>query len=159
MQIQDLQIIRLIERIGEHYRSNIANRFLRPALLQLSIDTQTWDRIEILMERGDQFHHQGYELDELYYQLAAATDFVFVARKTRVMGVRVRQSGGAVTGADKVLQDMAVNNFGSNLHVLADLLNELYVLLVEADKAAARGRMPRYTQIPELADIGQRLVY
>jgi hypothetical protein len=157
MQIQDLQIIRLIERIGEHYRSNIANRFLRPVLLQLPIDNQAWELIEILMERGDQFR-QGYELLELYHQLAAATDFVYIARRNMAMGVRVRQSGGVVTGPDKILRDMAVNNFGSNIQVLADLLNELYVLLVEVDKAAARGRMPLYSQVPELADIGRRLV-
>jgi hypothetical protein len=159
MKIQDPQIIRLIENIGEHYRSNIANRFLRPSLLQLPIESQTWDLLELLMERGDQYHHNGYELEDLYRQLLAAVEFVYKARQNLANGGRgqAQRTGHIVTGQDKILWDMAVNNFGSNLRVLADLLKELYALLVEADKAAARGRVPRYTKIPDLADIGQRL--
>jgi len=53
---------------------------------------------------------------------------------------------------------MAVNNFGSNLQLLADLLNELFVCLVELDKAEAKGRRPLYMSIPELKDIGRMLV-
>jgi hypothetical protein len=158
MQIQDARIIRLIERIGEHYRSNIANRFIRPALLQLQIDNQAWNLIEILMDRGDQFRYQGYELDELYRQIAAAADLVFQARTNLIPGIRNRQSIAAMTGPDKVLRDMAVNNFASNLQVLADLLNELFVLLVEVDKIQARGHKPLYAQMPEVADLGQRLI-
>jgi hypothetical protein len=158
MQIQDARIIRLIERIGEHYRSNIANRFIRPALLQLQIDNQTWNLIEVLMERGDQFRYQGYELDELYRQIAAAAELIFQARTNLIPGIRNRQSIGVMTGPDKVLRDMAINNFASNLHVLGDLLNELFMLLVEADKVLARGHKPLYAQMPEVADLGQRLI-
>ena len=158
MQIQDPQTIRLIERIGEHYRSNIANRFIRPALLQLQIDNQAWNLIEILMERGDQFRYKGYEMADLYRQIAAAADLVFQARTNLIPGIRNRQSIGAMTGPDKVLRDMAINNFASNLHVLADLLHELFMQLVEADKAQARGRKPLYAQMPEVADLGKRLI-
>jgi hypothetical protein len=65
---------------------------------------------------------------------------------------------GVASGPDKVLRDMAVNNFASNLKVLADLLNELYVKLVELDKADAKGHRPAYLSIPELEDIGQMLI-
>jgi hypothetical protein len=156
MQIQDPQTIRLIERIGEHYRSNIANRFIRPALLQLQIDNQSWNLIEVLMERGDRY--QGYELDELYRQIAAAADMVFQVRTNLIPGIRSRQSIATMTGSDKVLRDMAISNFASNIHVLADLLNELFMQLVEADKAQARGRKPLYAQMPEVADLGKRLI-
>jgi hypothetical protein len=53
---------------------------------------------------------------------------------------------------------MAVNNFESNLQVFSDLLNELYVKLVEADKADSKGHMPLYAQMPELANVGRLLV-
>ena len=53
---------------------------------------------------------------------------------------------------------MAINNFNSNLQVFADMLNELYVLLVELDKADSQGKKPLYLQLPELADIGLHLV-
>ena len=157
MPVRDAQIIRLIERIGEHYRTNISNRFIRPALLQLPLDKMTWDQIEILTEKIEQFRYQGFHLDELYRQIAAAARFVSLTRRELVPGLRNRL-GGSQGSSDKVLRDMAVNNFGSNLQLLADLLNELYVKLVELDKLDSKGRRPLYMQIPELSDIGRQLV-
>jgi hypothetical protein len=157
LQVRDAQIIRLIERIGEHYRTNISNRFIRPALLQLPLEKQSWDLIEILTEKIEQFRYQGFHLDELYQQIAASARFVSITRRELVPTLRNRLSGGA-TGPDRVLRDMAVNNFGSNLQLFADLLNELYVNLVELDKKDAKGHKPLYMQIPELQDIGRLLI-
>jgi hypothetical protein len=158
MQVRDAQAIRLIERIGEHYRTNISNRFIRPALLQLPLEKQAWDLIEILTEKIEQYQYQGYHLDELYRQIAAAARFVALTRRELVPGLRNRLGGGSNSGPDKVLRDMAVNNFGSNLQLFADLVNELYVNLVELDKIDAKGRRPLYMQMPELTDIGRMLV-
>jgi hypothetical protein len=158
MQIHDAQAIRLIERIGEHYRTNISNRFIRPALLQLPLEKQAWDLIEILTEKIEQYQYQGYHLDELYRQIAAAARFVSLTRRELVPGLRSRLGSGSGSGPDRVLRDMAVNNFGSNLQLFADLVNELYVNLVELDKLDAKGRRPLYMQMPELADIGRMLV-
>ncbi|MDR1900278.1 MAG: hypothetical protein LBQ55_09740 [Treponema sp.] len=158
MQIRDAQIIRLIERIGEHYRTNISNRYIRPALLQLPLEKQCWDLIEILTEKIEQYRYQGFHLDELYRQIAAAARFVALTRRELVPTLRNRLGGGGSAGPDKVLRDMAVNNFGSNLQVFADLVNELYVKLVDLDKADAKGHRPLYLQISELSDIGRMLV-
>jgi hypothetical protein len=157
MQIRDAQVIRLIEHIGEHYRTNISNRFIRPALLQLPLDKMTWDQIEILTEKIEQFRYQGFHLDELYSQIFAAARFVALTRRELVPGLRNRLSGGS-SGPDKVLRDMAVNNFASNLQLFADLVNELYITLVEIDKANSQGRRPLYLSIIELQDIGRLLV-
>ena len=158
MPIREPHIIRLIERIGDHYRVNISNRFIRPALLQLPLEKQSWDQIEILTEKLEQYRYQGFHLDELYRQIVAASRFVSVTRRELVPTLRMRFAGHGGSGADKVLRDMAVNNFGSNLQLLADLLNELFVSLVEIDKAEAKGRKPLYMNIPELKDIGRLLV-
>ena len=147
----------MIERIGEHYRTNISNRFIRPALLQLPLEKQSWDLIEILTEKIEQYRYQGFHLDELYRQIIATSRFVSITRRELVPSLRVRLAGIG-SGSDKVLRDMAVNNFGSNLQLLADLLNELFVCLVELDKAEAKGRRPLYMSIPELKDIGRLLV-
>jgi hypothetical protein len=53
---------------------------------------------------------------------------------------------------------MAVNNFASNLQVFADLVNELFVRLVDADKADAKGHVPLYAQMQELSNVGRLLV-
>jgi hypothetical protein len=158
MQVRDAQAIRLIERIGEHYRTNISNRFIRPALLQLPLEKQAWDLIEILTEKIEQYQYQGYHLDELYRQIAAAARFVSLTRRELVPGLRSRLGGESGSGPDRVLRDMAVNNFGSNLQLFADLVNELFINLVELDKIDAKGHRPLYLQMPELADIGRMLV-
>ena len=157
MLVRDAQIIRIIERIGEHYRSNISNRFIRPALLQLPLEKQSWDLIETLTEKIEQYRYQGFQLDELYRQIVAAARFVSITRRELVPTLRNRLAGAA-TGQDKVIKEMAVNNFGSNLQVFADLVNELYVNLVEWDKVEAKGHRPFYMSMPELQDLGRMLV-
>jgi hypothetical protein len=160
MQVRDGHVIRLIEHIGEHYRSNIANRFIRPVLLQLPLEKQAWDQIEILTEKIDQFRYQGFDLIELYRQIAASAYFVSLTRREIVPGLRnrINNTSSASSGSDRVLRNMAVNNFGSNIKIFADLVNELYVILVELDKKDAKGHRPLYLQIPELEEIGSLLV-
>ncbi|MDR2071941.1 MAG: hypothetical protein LBP60_00700 [Spirochaetaceae bacterium] len=154
MQIHDASITRLIEHIGEHYRTNISNRFIRPALLQLPFDNQSWDLMEDLTEKVPS---QTLHLDELYREIVAAAHFAAVVRRELVPSLRNRISRDP-SSPDKVLRDMAVNNFASNLQVFADLVNELFVKLVEADKADAKGHVPLYTTMPELANVGRLLV-
>jgi hypothetical protein len=158
MQVRDAQVIRLIERIGEHYRTNISNRFIRPVLLQMPLEKQSWDLIEVLTEKLEQYRYEGFHLDELYHQIAAAAHFVALARRELVPGLRNRVGAFSSSGPDKVLRDMAVNNFASNLQLFADLLNELYLILVELDKKDAKGHIPLHMQIPDLTDIGRLLV-
>jgi len=126
-------------------------------LLQLPLEKQSWDLIETLTEKLEQYRYQGFHLDELYRQIIAAARFVSVTRRDLAPTLRNRLSGGG-TGPDRVLREMAVNNFGSNLQVFADLVNELYVTLVEQDKESSKGRRPVYMSIPELDDVGRMLV-
>jgi len=153
--IKDAQVVRLIERIGEHYRTNISNRFLRPVLLQLQVDKSTWDQIEIITEKLELYRYQGFHLDELYRQIAACARLVEVARNKS----NVRNKLASIPiGDDKTLRDMAVSNFSSNLQVFCNLLNELYVILVDIDKNEAGKNQPIYSQIPELYNIDRLLV-
>ena len=155
--IKDANIISLIERIGDHYRTNVSSRFIRPALLQLPLEKQVWDLVDMLTEKMELYRNQGFHLEELYQEIGAAARFVSLARRDLVPILRKRLSGGG-SGADKVLQDMAVNNFSSNLQVFAELVNELYTSLVELDKHNAKGHPPLYTTIPELKEIDHMLM-
>jgi hypothetical protein len=94
--------MRLIEQISEHYKTNISNRFIRPALLQLSLDKPTWDNIEDLTEKFDQYRYQGVHLDELYRQIIAIARFVYATRHEVAPNLRHRLNVGG-SGADKVL--------------------------------------------------------
>ena len=155
MLVKDAQVVRLIERIAEHYRTNISNRFIRPALLQLSLEKQSWDLIDDLTEKISQYRYQGFDLIELYRQIVAAATFVSLARRDLVSSLRNRLVGSA--GPDKVLRDMAVNNFGSNLQIFGDLIGELYTCLIELDKNAAKKHRPIYTAIPEIGEVNRML--
>ena len=156
--VKDEYIIRLIEKIGDHYRTNISNRFIRPALMQAVLDKSTWDQLELLTEKFDQFRYQGYHLDELYRHVAAAARFVNVVRRDIAPSLRHRLSGNPLNGTDKVLRKMAVINFNFNLRLFADLLYDLYIKLAEYDVAVSKGKSPLHRQIPELADIGSQLI-
>jgi hypothetical protein len=158
LQIRDPQIVRQIERISEHYRNNIANRFIRPVLLQLPLEKQSWDLIELLTEKVGQFRYQGYLLDELYREISAAANFVALVRREIVPSLKKRVEKTGTSTSDKVLQDMAVNAFESNLRLFADLVYELYINLVALDKKNSHGFQPLYTQITELQNIGVLLV-
>ncbi|MEJ5188497.1 hypothetical protein [Treponema sp. J25] len=160
MQIREPDIIRLIERIGDHYRTNIANRFIRPALLYLPLDNQSWDLIETFTEKIEQYRYQGFHLDELYRQIIACARFVALARKELSGSIRNRIGTVKTSDADRVFREMAMNAFPSNLRIFSDMVNELYVKLVSLDKeyAQAKGIAPLYLQIPELAEVGRQLV-
>jgi len=154
--IKNSNVVRLVERIGEHYRNNIATRFLRPVLLQLQIDNTTWDLIETFTEKMEQLSYHGYYIDDLYRQIAACARFVDVARNKTSIKIKMKDLHS--DGYDKVIRDMAASNFSSNLQVFANLLNELYVSLVEIDKEKSGSQPPVYTQIYELYNIGQLIV-
>jgi len=150
--------MRLIERISGHYCANISNSFIRPALKQAELDKSTWDQLELLTERFEQFRYQGYHLDELYRHVAAAARFVNTVRRDIAPSLRYRLSRNTLSKTDNVLWNMAINNFNSNLRIFADLLNDLYVRLAEYDVAASKGKRPLYRQMPELDDIGSQLI-
>ena len=153
MQVQDASIIGLIQRISEHYRTNISNRYIRPALLQLHFDNQSWDMMEKLTEKPPA---QIVHLDELYQEIVAAARFISVVRG-ELPSMRNRVARADPSAPDKILREMAVNNFASNLQVFSDLINELYIKVVDTDKANSKGRAPLYTKIAELAEIGHLL--
>jgi hypothetical protein len=153
--VSNAQILRLLEQIGNHYQANVATPFIRPALLQLPLDPQDWAQMEMLTQK--QAQNLGFDLDDLYRQIAAAARFVSMVRRDLLPTLRIRLRN-EVSEAHKVFRDMAVNNFGSNLKVFADLLNELYLALVDLDRHNSRGHIPLYLRIPELLDVGRMLV-
>ncbi|MDR0290645.1 MAG: hypothetical protein LBI06_06900 [Treponema sp.] len=157
-QVKDAQVMRLVERIGEHYKTNISNRFIRPALLQLQLDKSTWTNIEVLTEKSDQFRYQGYQFDEIYRQIAAMARFISATRREVAPSLRHRLSDGGASGSDRILRDMAVNTFSTNLKLFAELLNELYTRVVEIDVEQAKDKRPYYQQVPEFYNLGELIL-
>jgi len=162
MQIKDGEVMSLIESIGAHYRTNIGNRYIRGAFRVLPIDQNAWNVIESVTEKSEYYALQGYHFDELYERILALAVFVYHARRELQPQLRTMlssyASGSIPSGNERILRDMAVNNFASNLSILADLVNKLYTRAVELDMEAHQHGRPVYQTLKGLSEIGQYLV-
>lgn len=160
MMLKSPEIFSLIETMGAHFRNNISNRFTRRALSAMVLDATAWNLVEEITEKAENYRYQGYHLDELYLQILALAKFIYQARREVAPNLRAYISSGGEPNnpADKTFREMAVNNFGSNLKVLADQLNEIYVKVVAFDKEGAGIKPPVYSSMPELREIGRYLI-
>ncbi len=169
MPIKDPDVYKIVERISEHYQKNIANRFVRKALMVLDLQTSEWERLEGLTEGLEYHRAQGYQFDEIYEMILAAGHFLYEARQKVLPNLRGMTStanmGESLSGRrlpageqERVLRDMALQNFPVNLGILNDLVNELYVKTAALDRAAAGKRRPVYERITELKELGRYLV-
>jgi hypothetical protein len=156
--IKDPVVLQMVEKLGEHYRANIDTRFIRTALLQLSLEKAQWDLIEELTNANQRLF-QGCMLEDLYRRLAAAGKLASMARRDLVPNIRNRITAvGSGAGSERVLRDMAVNAFGSNVEFFAQMIDQLFAILVKVDNADRKnGRRPLYTQMPELVDLMRNL--
>ncbi|MDR1352859.1 MAG: hypothetical protein LBK05_06210 [Treponema sp.] len=152
--VQDPAILQMVEKLGEHYRTNIDTRFIRTALLQIPLDKNQWDLVEDLT-KADQLRFRGYVLENLYRELAAAAKLASLARRNLLPNIRNRISVlGSGSASDRILRDMAANAFGTNVDILEKMVKEIFTALVQTDKADQKhGRRPLYAQMPELADL------
>jgi hypothetical protein len=161
-QIKDNEALTLIERIADHFNNNLYNRYLRQAYGAMALDQQSWALIENLMDKSDYYRLQGYHYDELYDRVLALARFVYHARREIQPHLRsILQRSGGPTGSspnERILREMAVNNFASNLNLLSDLTNKLFSRVAELDEEDHKGDRPMYRRIPEVQEIGRYLV-
>jgi hypothetical protein len=155
--IKDPDIFRIIEKVGDHFLNNVSNRFIRKALVVIYLPQSEWDRLENLTNKTEYYKQNGFSYDELYEMVLAAAHFLAQARQKMVPNIKgmLAHTG---TEKDKVLREMAAQNFPVNLAILSDLINELYMRTREIDRAEHEKKRPVYERIPELKDIGKLLV-
>ncbi|MBN2535192.1 MAG: hypothetical protein JXB88_20085 [Spirochaetales bacterium] len=165
--IKDGEIIKLIDKINDHFKKNITNRFLRKALLVMEIEQAIWDILDGLADKAVYGKLEGYKFHELYEVVIAAAKFIHHANKEikpRLKAIlssgssSVLSRSGPESDRDKVLKEMAISNFGSNLSIFADIINELYLKTVDLDKKMHPNAKCEYERNPELQKIGQYLV-
>lgn len=163
--VRNEEIFKIVEKICDHYHKNLNNRYVRKALLLMKVPRGTWDAIARLTEKTDFYKIQGYPYKELYEQIYAAATFVHHAKVEVTPRLRALLSEGTNTvfsrgkpEEDRILLDMAINNFPANLGVFSDLVNELYVSAVEQDKADHPDVRPVFERMPELKELGRLLI-
>ena len=157
MNIKDPEIFKIIERLGDHYQNNISNRFIRKVLILLDLPQSEWDRLDSLTTKSDYYKNQGFQFEELYEMVIAAAHFIHQARTKMLPNLKSIIAQGS-TDADRVLREMAAQNFPVNLGVFSDQINELYMKTTSLDREAHEKKRPVYERIPELKDIGKYLV-
>ena len=158
MAVKNTQIFSIIDRISEHYHQNIANRYIRKAFSDLTIEKGSWEKIEKLTDLSEYTRLQGYSFNELYDSIYALALLIKKLRSDVAPNLRFMLGHNKPSGNEKLLMDMAVINFNDNLGLFADMVNELYMKTVELDRVEAAGRAPIYTRMSELNEIGKLLI-
>jgi hypothetical protein len=162
MQVRDSDLFAILERISSHYKANVGNRYLRAAFLSMTLDQKSWEMIDSVTEKYQYYSTQGFHLDELYERIIALARFVYHARREIQPNLRSILGGRSQpvnqSPNDRVLREMAMNNFNSNLSILADQINVLYVLTVEIDTKMNAHEIPVYKKIAELQNLGRYLL-
>ncbi|HUI68920.1 MAG TPA: hypothetical protein VL354_00280 [Spirochaetia bacterium] len=157
MNIKDSDIFKIVERIGDHYQNNISNRFIRKALVLIDLPQSEWDRLDSLTTKSEYYKNNGFQFEELYEMVIAAAHFIFQARTKMLPNLKSIIAQGS-SDTDKVLREMAAQNFPLNLGILSDQINELYMKTTGLDRDAHEKTRPVYERIPELKDLGRFLV-
>ena len=156
MPVKDIETFNLIEKLGEHYRVNINNRYLRSALISMDLPPSSRNAVEALTERSEYYRLQGYRFDELYAGIMGAALFIYKAR-TEILPNLKFHIKTPTDRNEKILQDMAIENFKTNLGILADDVNDLYLRAVQLDKESHKVKKPVFERTPELETLGQLL--
>jgi hypothetical protein len=158
MRVRNPDVFAAIENIGDHFNRNINNRYLRPLFLHMTVERKTLDMVDDITEDPDRIRLQGIHYEELYDRILALAKFIYFARKDILPSIRRKLSQGGAIGNERILREMAINNFGSNLSILADLVNDLFLKTVMADKEDHPDGRYEYKLMPELRGLGEYLV-
>ena len=166
MPVTDADLFGIINRLGDHYKTNIYNRYLRKALMNLQVDRTSWEYIEDLIEISDYRKIQGFTFHELYERILSIALFTAEAREKIAPNIKNIVGTGYETvfskegssDRDNILRNMAVNNFSANLGVLSDMIHELYLKTIDLDKKGHKNKRPVYTRLPELEKLGKLLI-
>jgi hypothetical protein len=164
--IKNQDIAKIVEKSNQHYINNIYNRHIRKAFMTMQMSRAAWETLERFADKSDYYRVQGYQFQEIYEYVHAAATFIYHARREVLPNLKGILSGGSETmlsrqgtgGSDLILRKMAIDNFGANLSIFADLINELYIKTVALDKEEHKGRRPVYERINELNELGQLLI-
>jgi len=149
--IRENGIINLIERAGYYYHLHIANRVLRPLILQIYLENKTWNDIETFTEKVELYRHSGFRLDDLYRQIAACARLISAIRNG-IPSIKAKVRANS-SSSERIYMEMTVNNLPNNVKAFADQLYAIYMLLIDIDKKNAGSKALVYTQIQGMSDV------
>ncbi len=157
MAVQDYEINTQIDRIADHVDTILNNAFIRKSLSRIVISHEYQAGMDILLSRSEAYKINGYLFDEIYRGILGLAMWSYRARTEMLPELKYHLSGESMPEMDRIREQMALENLKSNLNILADIINNLYVKTVAADKASHKRKPPVYLRIKELGNLGQFL--
>ena len=160
MIVKDPEIIKLIQELGEHYRNNINNKYVKKAYLNLTLDMGDFNRIESFTEEANYAVSYEYGFNELYERILSLARFVHDVKSNILPNLRglAGSAEGPQADKEKILRDIALNNFPANLGILSDMVHQLFIKIFELDKRENGESTPFFNKNPDLKEIGQLLI-
>lgn len=157
MPVQDYEINTQIDRIADHVDTILNNTFIRKALTRIVISHEYQAGMDILLSRSEAYKINGYLFDEIYRGVLGLAIWSYRARTEVLPDLKYHLSGESMPEMDRIREQMALENLKSNLNILADAINNLYVKTVSADKDSHKLKPPVYQRLKELENLGQLL--
>ena len=157
MPVQNYDINQQIDKLADQHDIILNNASIRKAMSRISIPHEYQSGMDILMSRSEAYKVNGYLFDELYRGIIGLAMWSYRARTEVLPELKYHLNGDHKSEMDRLKEQMALENMGSNLAILTDEINNLYILTVDADKAAHSKKPPVYTRMKELSGIGQYL--
>jgi hypothetical protein len=157
MAVQDYEINTQIGKIAKHVEVILNNAFIRKALSKIVLSHEYQAGMDILLSSSEIYKVNGYLLDEIYRGILGLAMWSYKARTEMLPELKYHLSGESMPEMDRIREQMALENLKSNLDILADEVNNLFVKTVAADKASHKQKSPVYLRISDLGNLGQLL--
>lgn len=157
MSVQDYEINIRIEKISDHVNTMMQNAFIRKSLSRIVIEHQYQSGMDVLLSHSESHRINGYLFEELYRGILGLAMWSYKARTEFLPKMKYNLSGETMPQMDRIREQMALENLKSNLSILADEINNLYIRTVAADKLSHKYKPPVFQRMKELENLGQFL--
>jgi hypothetical protein len=157
MPVQDYEINTQIDKLASHVETMLNNEFIHKALSRIVISHEYQSGMDILLSHSDAYKINGYLFDELYRGIVGLAMWSYKARTEMLPELKYHLSDESKPQTDRIREQMALENLKSNLAILSDEINNLYLKTVAADKASHVRKPPVYKRMKELESLGQLL--
>lgn len=153
MVVQDVTIADMIMKLSTHYNTNVSTRFLRPLYAGILADGELARRISDLTERPQGADAQGYHLGDLYRNMLALAEFIFLVRRDILPNTRAYMDDSSSKNFTDVYRKMALTNLAPNLTTLADDLYALYESVLRYDESHSHRNRTVARTMPQIGKI------
>jgi CO dehydrogenase/acetyl-CoA synthase epsilon subunit len=133
--IEDPEVLEAIKKLGEHFQTNVNNRYMHDVFVQLDVSDSDWRLIERLTSPRQIDDVQGYGVEQLYDGIISLAHFIYAARREAVPAI-----SNFIHHGTSPIEKMAIKNFPSNLSSLSQMVYDLYKKVRGQANDAPRGR-------------------